>query len=453
MAEADIPQYVRHLQRICGECGCAYTIQDYIRSSSHYFSKPYDYRAGCERYCLSCWITPGWHQENDEPAAGEDREVAGERPITAGTGDGMPSDKLGEDGWPYADVYPALMCGDILTAYEYFTRAGVPLAVLPISRVHIERPAFFPEATAFYPPGVLDLSTLGIVPNSFDSGNLAEAQSEASGVDLDTFDSHPLVVCPFGINWSEFRNADHKTHLEMIRQASQAVDTYCLDVIRFRLCRLDLVETLPGRAGQVNSDPMMAGMLLYNGALRESRIIGGAAFTHCLTLGLGLDMRQLEWNEFPAAGEAGQIVRHALSLYSSLLEAHSPTAKFFQAMTLLEFLAHPGIDEYIQFKESKDVLSRALAKTKGDVQRIEDRITEMTGKKVPGTKKVIGYRTRVVHFGEHLEDILPNPDERAALFRELAGYIGALIEHMIENSELSWSEYEDVRSKLPGFAK
>ena len=68
----------------------------------------------------------------------------------------------------------------------------------------------------------------------------------------------------------------------------------------------------------------MAGALLYSVEMHEARIVGGAAFTHYLTRGLGLTLGQPEWDDLPKDGEVGQIVNHGLSLYSALLEASSP---------------------------------------------------------------------------------------------------------------------------------
>src|SRR5204862_915963 len=144
----------------------------------------------------------------------------------------------------------------------------------------------------------------------------------------------------------------------------------------------------------------------YNGARHEARVIGGAAFTRYLTRGLGLPLDQFEWDSFPQDGESGQIVQHALSLYSSLLGSDNPTARFMQALGLLEFLAYP--DEYQKFEKVSKVIARYVAREPTEYQRLLARFIELTGKKDADTGRIIGYRTRVVHMGERIEQLVPD---------------------------------------------
>ena len=41
-------------------------------------------------------------------------------------------------------------------------------------------------------------------------------------------------------------------------------------------------------------------------------------------------------------GEVGAVARHALRMYSEVLEASTETSRFIQMMTLIEFLAAPN---------------------------------------------------------------------------------------------------------------
>ena len=45
----------------------------------------------------------------------------------------------------------------------------------------------------------------------------------------------------------------------------------------------------------------------------------------------------------------------------------------------------------------------------------------LTGKKDPITNEHIGYRTRIVHLGNRLDQLLPEASDRVALFEELDG--------------------------------
>jgi hypothetical protein len=311
MSDHGIDEYQQAVQRTCTECGERYTIGQYLETYSHYFSRPWDYRAGCETHCLACWLGVG---PRDFPAEDDDSLVRTDAPAA-------PDEVLagedfhvgeGQDGWPYQAVYESLMEGDLLPAFEWFLHNGANLAFMPIARLRVERPVVFPGAITFYPPGEADLDQLNLIPNRDDTTSLAECCSAASGITRDLLERHPLIVFPCRFDWQAFRHSGHKSHLEFIRRLSEEIDRRCLDFVRYRSCRLEPIDDLPAHAGQVASNHMMAGALLYSGALREARIIGGAAFTHYLTRGLGLPLDQVEWDAFPRDGEVGRIVNHAL---------------------------------------------------------------------------------------------------------------------------------------------
>jgi hypothetical protein len=83
----------------------------------------------------------------------------------------------------------------------------------------------------------------------------------------------------------------------------------------------------------VRNSPTQNSKEPYNAAGQHARIIGGAAFTHFITRGLGLPIEELPSDVFPVDGEVGHIAQHALSLYTALLEANNPTLKFIQALS------------------------------------------------------------------------------------------------------------------------
>lgn len=337
--------------------------------------------------------------------------------------------------------------GNLLEDFRSDIDAGNFLAVMPIARVEVEwSPRQYPGKITFYPAEFVDLNVLGIIPNDKKSSSLAEVCSAASEIDQETLEAHPLVVFPCGFNWNEFRQGSYRDHLEFIRKLSDYVDKTCLNFIRYCQCSLEIVDSLPGSAGTINSNHMMAGALLYNSDLHEGRIIGGDAFTHFITRGLGLPIQSIEHDLFPKQGEVGFIVSHALSLYTSLLESSNPTARFIQALGLLEFLAYP--DEYKKFEEVKKVISRYVAKNKFEYQHLLNRFFELTGKKDVETGHIIGYRTRLVHMGERIEDIILDIKERTKLFMELEEYIKAVLDHMIKHSDMDFEDYLSIRETL-----
>jgi hypothetical protein len=52
----DIDAEINTPNRVCTECRQSYSIERNRRSFAEYFDRPYDYRTGCETYCLHCWL-------------------------------------------------------------------------------------------------------------------------------------------------------------------------------------------------------------------------------------------------------------------------------------------------------------------------------------------------------------------------------------------------------------
>ena len=451
MRDHNINQYNQYLQRVCSECGQKYTIGQYLQNSSHYFLRPWNYRRACETYCLECWLGVGSHdfptednddhREQNEALAGTDEVLAIEN---------VPVEHKNHDNWPYEKVYGSLIKGDVLSGFQLFLDNGANLVIMPIARVNVDRVFVFPGAITFYPEGVADIDTLNLTPNRLDTTSLSEICAAASGITSNVLKKHPLVIFPCRFDWQVFRITSHKWHLDFIRQVSEDIDRRCLNLLRYKFCRLEPIDNLPAHAGQVASNPMMAGALVYSSEMQEARIIGGAAFTHYLTRGLGLSLQQLEWGEFPRDGEVGNIVNHALSLYAALLESDNHTSRFIQATSLLEFLAQPYA--YLKFKEVKKVIARYVARDHAEYQTILDRFEELTSKKTD-TDQDIGYRTNVVHMGKRIENLVPDHQALSQLFLELDGYIRPMIDHMISHSEMSFDDYLNVRNLLRPFER
>jgi len=369
----------RERSRACADCGQTYSIQEYAVSAGHYFNGPEKYINGCFTHCLSCWLGVGPElDEYEEPSILQD-------------------------------------CGGWLPP-------GSHLVLMPLDRVHLDYDPIRYDGIIFYPPEHVDLELLNV--SSWGSNSLAGKVSRASGIDSSTIAKHATVAFAAKFDWDNLWQQSYKTHRQFIRKLSEFVDKRYLDLARFRLCQLDLPDTLPGRAGQVASNYMMAAVIVYNAADQEARIIGSDAFSHRVVRGLGLPLVRIDESEFPKEGELGNIVQHALSLYTQLIEANSDTSKFIQALALLEYLADP--EDYLKFKKVAKVVARYVARDKGDYHRVEDRFFELTGRKDPKTQECVGYRTRIIHIGERLEELVPDERERAKLFIE------------VSNHQLSW---------------
>jgi len=440
MPAIQIDRYSVVIDRSCQECERTYRIEDYVETGESYFQKPVRYVDGCEQFCLACWLCVG---PNDFPDA--DREPDSVALPQVDLHVEVPGKEL-RDGrfhvvWPYDDVYESLVQGAILDSFQWFFQSGWHLAAMPIARVKIVNPVFFPNGGAIYPPQVAQLQVLSTKPNQKNSENRAELCSAESGIDVRTFERQPLIVIPCRFDWDLFVNASHQGHLHFIRSLSELIDRTFLEFMRYRKCRLDSTDSIPGRAGQTKDNPRMAGALVYNDSVRESRIVGGAVFPHAIWNGLGMPITQPEWNEMPTEGEVGKIVEHALFLYSNLLETPSLSAKFMQAVGLLEYLAFPF--EFRPLKKVRAVVVRYSARTPSDL----DRLTKRFQNDLFGPD---GYRTQIAHNGKRVEDLVPNRCDRIELFKELDGYIRSMIDDMLNYPEMAWEEYAE-RRKHSGF--
>ena len=430
-------------RRVCRSCEAIYTIRDSWEQNPGMFEKPTDYRAGCEEYCLACWLCVGpldVPTEIVEPNVPDLEVAADDQANLREPRCNVPNSEFEDDG-------------DLLARFGPFLDEGYLLAVMPISRVFVEWfPITYRNCFTFFPPSFANIDQLKVIPNREVDCPLAEGQSAASGFTEELLNELPLVAFPCRGDMDNVLKTNHHGHLDLIRQLSESVDRACLDFVRYRLCGFEPVDTLPGRAGQMESNPMMAGLCLYDPLTKRSRIFGGAAFTHTITRGLGLVLESVHIDEFPRLGEVGHIVEHALSLYVSAIEAVTATSRFVQAVSLLEFLAYPSdVSRHHNFEEVKKVISRYVAKTPEQWYSLLERFKELTGLKDEKTGRLIGYRTRIVHKGEQLEGILPDLQQRLDLFQELDGYIRAVIDHMISHSELTFEEYEIERGKLRPF--
>lgn len=325
---------------------------------------------------------------------------------------------------------------------------SLQLVVMPIARVDLDWIALrFPGNVHFYPQGSIDFGELNVV-RDWGGSSLAARASIAAGVDIATLDEHCLVAFPHRIEWQKVFQSSHNDHLALIRRLSEVVDNSCLNLIRYHQCPIGDLSCLPARAGQLASNHMMAGALLYDGTEREARVLGGAAFFHIMTKGLGLPLESVPHALFPKEGEIGFIVRHALSLYAAMLESQSESSKFVQCLSLLEYLASP--DTYERFADVKKTIGRYCATNKAEYDSVLERLYELTGKKDDAGMHV-GLRTRIVHIGARIEDLVPEESARRELFLELDGYIRPAIDHMIAYSHETFAAYEVIREGLRPF--
>ncbi|UEB97812.1 hypothetical protein LIS66_09670 [Pseudomonas sp. HN2] len=348
--------------------------------------------------------------------------------------------------WYDVSICQATDQGDLSATYSPYFNKGCHLAILPLSRLVTDRSVFLPYGVMIYPQGRLNLDAINL--NNKQLTKPASSQVGASGVSLQEFNKYPLLVVPLRFSWDSLVLGNHQSHMELIVSISEIVDALSFDMINYMYCKLEHLssETMPASPGQLSSKPMMSGAVLVKSGGMDSVLLAGAAFTHTITKGLGLDLRPPEWDRFPVGGDVGIIAAHALSLYSQMLKVQSATSKFVQALSLIEFLAYPK--EYQPFKKIKTVVSRYVADSMGERKRVLDRFEVLTSKVDEVTGEQIGLRTRIVHIGSRLEQLVKSRREREKIFAELDSYIRKMIDHMIEHSRMTWDEYEAVKASM-----
>lgn len=455
--DLNISPYQAALVRECEICKCQYTIDAH---------EPWEWSGGvasfanlacCEHWCLACTLgvgTTDFSESYPEAESSPELDPTDEAAVAEQARGNIIALQIGPRYQEWADdrteeVYAAQCRGGILKAYSFFTDQGIPLIIMPLTRAISDRSVHYPNGITYYPPGTANLDGLDHLDEVANPDDRAARLSEYAGANLDNLRQHALLVFPATLDPQLIASADHDVHLDLIRRLSEEVDKVCLNFVRYFSCKLEKPHAIPARAGQTKSDPAMSICLVYDPVAKVSRIYGGAAFPFAFTGGIGIWLRQPEWQTFPGEGEVGNTVYHALKLYASMLEASSDTIRFVQALSLLEFLAFPT--DYKAFEDVKKVIARYIATDQTSYNRVLERFYELTGKKNPHTKEIIGLRTRVVHIGDRIEALIPSPKARRELFAELDGYIRPVIDHMIQHSEIGFDEYSEIRKTFPAF--
>lgn len=393
------------LDRVCALCGSRYTLE---QADTHFFTAPYNYRNGCAATCLRCWLDCG------------------------------PDDDQTLDG-------------NLLKEFSLSLGPESHLVVMPIYRLMVSEPIRFQSKVIIYPQRVAKLDQLNLVLSDRVSKSLAAFQSSATFLDKQTLSETPTIAFTYSFDWDRLWRSNRHGQMEQLRLFSQIADMKCLNWIRYRLCKIGVPDTLPSRAGQIKKEPMFSAALVFNAFRGEGGIIAGDAFGSAFTKGLGLpiDNEELPYNDFPDQdGEVGIIALYALDLYSTVLQAEYPTAQFTQLMALLEFLADPT--DYTEAKDVGKLIGRYVAKNAVEYENFKARYHELSGKKDPATGEYTGYRTRIVHMGRRLENMLP-AGPRNDLLHELDTYVRTVIDHMIERSCWTFDSYKQARSAMTPF--
>jgi hypothetical protein len=209
-----------------------------------------------------------------------------------------------------------------------------------------------------------------------------------------------------------------------------------LNIIRFIHCDLFVPDKLPNIPGYWdNSDGYIGAFILNPNGIHKiiaGREMGGAV-SHGLGIGLESDdVLGMEYHPLSeplmqgSLGSVGEIIKHALKIYSRAMYSNSETLKFITVMALFEYLGTGDI--YTNFKKVRAKIQAHIATDIDTYNNLSEQFQLFTSKKHEEIN--IGYRTRIIHEGALIEDLLPDNHSRVALFRDLTSYIEKIIRGM-----------------------
>ena len=332
------------------------------------------------------------------------------------------------------------------------------LAVMPVSRLLIDK-HFKVGKYHFFPPKALDVAALNpIIDNlvedrmskmnvaHFTAIELRTGTAALTGFNIDILEKNTVIAFIEEISIEDFYHGSHKDYImhlqRLINQAEKA-----MDVIRFNYCRVNLPDSLPGRAGSWFNSNDYLGALIYSIEQKTSYLVACDAVECSIVVkGLGLEINtspSLNMPE-PNNGEVAAVASIALSILSEAMNSPNQTSKFIRMMTLLEFLSSP--DEFQGWKKIKGEIASHVAIEKSSYHKLLERFRELTSKTVDG--KQIGFRTLIIHQGKALEELIPVFEDRLRLFDELQHYSGAVINDMISFGAMSWEQFQIHRDQI-----
>jgi len=333
--------------------------------------------------------------------------------------------------------------------------SGSLWVIMPISRLLVETQISIGDCSIL-PPDAADWRStplanqlrdveVGIRQGILSGRDLREFSTVLTGFSLEILHTHPVVAFTAAIDWNSLLLADHSADIALLKTLTATVER-ALDVVRFDFCRLDLPDTLPGTAGSWSGSDAWLGALLFSSETKVGYLIAGAAVESTAVvkgIGLGLDSDPRTPLLRAADGEVAAVAIHGLSLLSEAMSASSETAKFTRMMTLLEFLASPY--QFSSWKKVKGEISCHCARTTSEYHRLAERFRELTSSEnADGSQG--GLRTLVVHHGRLLHELVPKPEDRLALFREIQGYASSVLRAMIDHAEETWEQFQAYRA-------
>lgn len=284
--------------------------------------------------------------------------------------------------------------------------------------------------------------------------SIRETITTFTGIKKSIFRESDLAI--FSFDTKLFHSfEDHDKDMEFLKLLSDKV-FHALNVIRFIHCDLFITDKLPYIPGYwEHSDNFMGACICCPGQIPE--IIAGQQMGGMVSSGLGIGLEStdtigMEGHPFvtsiapdePSRGEVGVMIEHALKLYNRAMYVNSETLKFINIMALFEYLGTGN--KYTNFKQVRPKLQSHIAQNKEQYEKLSAIFQKLTSLKIEGIN--IGYRTRIIHEGALIEEILTSRTNREDLFHNLTEYVQCIIHGMYPHANKSLDELQDHRQSI-----
>lgn len=325
------------------------------------------------------------------------------------------------------------------------------LAIIPIKKFNISDRYIVDDIT-IYPSNSVDSMELMGMKVDLDFWEIQEE-----------FFNSAIVVFPVEIKKSHpFKNFTIEER-QQILDSNISKTEEILNILKYIYCNLGKTSMLMQRAGYINN--IYSGIIIYYPQMEMFDFIKDKHKAKAEFIGKGLTVNLKEIEEILVShtvllksdcGELGNIAKHALQLYSNIIEANNLTNKYVQALSLIEYLSNP-----FKFEKMQKLKGRVISFTadnRKDYHELSERFKWLTGLENEGREQ-LGLRTNIIHNGQILENLLSKPYEAEFLIKELQLYICNYLEEMFVNYKESWDffvnlrkqRYENIMKKRSGF--
>lgn len=314
------------------------------------------------------------------------------------------------------------------------------IAALPLSRCLLEDEIEISDALTLYPPGVWEgLPLIGDLPSP---GSIAAMATSFSGISPEVIESSAIAIYRDVALHSTAVGTSHKSDLFLLERTVAQCESL-MDVARFDMCRLDFPDTLFGRIGTWDGSNGASGAVFFASDGTKTDYVGGRYLVSTITAGIGLDFNGYQPSYQHRKDEIGNVVKQALAIFRSALEANDWTSKYVHCIRLFEVLADPfQLANSNKWEKVRGKLCSHLANDKQTYLTLADHFKSLGNVGNGGSR---GLRERVIHHGELLEDVFNSSEELKNLFKEIQAYVRKVLLDLMTFEGESWQQVSEWR--------